>query len=633
MPQIGSALIQFALCHIGIFEDTARTPLREAQLTVIQPRFQRLHKRLLRKRPPHKIRREPAPTHILAEGRRSIAPQGEARIIPLPVIVVQAAEQAHHRLFLIIRIIILQVEPGLRIVHLRVPRGVMNGVRGSPERLARVIVHLVLLNGKTEQQIGMVAAAQRPAVGQQVLVEHHQMAGDRAAAIGFTVFVHLLRQENVLVVLEIIDRHARFQCQAVGDLVRQIEGSAQLVAVVLLPGALIAAGQLAEIRRSGTGQHRRGEKEVRQRGISRRRRIEGIHPFARAVVVGIGQVEAEIAVKVVRRLEGQVRKGRKAAVARTPQRSRLIVEAQADGIGDSLGPAPDLDIRIRGMGGAQVICHQVGGIVIERVQAVLIHGHVRAVALVPEIIVRLAQGVTFRIAVGIRFPVVVHSRIIFHRLQTGAPLGIPADPLRQQGLQDKGVADIGREQGVLVVAALFRRDDHHPVGCPRAVDGCRCGILQYGERFDVVRVERGERVAAHLEAGVVRGDHPIDHEQRVTVAGNCQVVRTADNDAHIVAARITRLARDIHPRHLALGQRQHVGCGLVLQPGGIHRRHRARHLSAPLLPVGDHRHLLQRFTALFQPHTERFSGTVTHRHRLIAHTRKGQPAALFGQAE
>ena len=30
---------------------------------------------------------------------------------------------------------------------------------------------------------------------------------------------------------------------------------------------------------------------------------------------------------------------------------------------------------------------------------------------------------------------------------------------------------------------------------------------------------------------------------------------------------------------------------------------------------------------------ERFSGTVTHRHRLIAHTRKGQPAALFGQAE
>lgn len=87
-----------------------------------------------------------------------------------------------------------------------------------------------------------MAAAKRPAVGQQVLVEHHQMAGDRAAAIGFTVFVHLLRQENVLVVLEIIDRHARFQCQAVGDLIRQVEGSAQLVAVVLLPGALIAAG-------------------------------------------------------------------------------------------------------------------------------------------------------------------------------------------------------------------------------------------------------------------------------------------------------------------------------------------------------------------------------------------------------
>ena len=70
-----------------------------------------------------------------------------------------------------------------------------------------------------------------------------------------------------------------------------------------------------------------------------------------------------------------------------------------------------------------------------------------------------------------------------------------------------------------------------------------------------------------------------------------------------------------------------------MQPGGIHRRHRARHLSAPLLPVGDHRHLLQRFTALFQPDPEHFPGTVTHRHRLIAHTRKGQPAALFGQAE
>ena len=50
--------------------------------------------------------------------------------------------------------------------------------------------------------------------------------------------------------------------------------------------------------------------------------------------------------------------------------------------------------------------------------------------------------------------------------EIAAPLGIPADPLRQQGLQDKGVADIGREQRVLVVAALFRRDDHHPVGSP-----------------------------------------------------------------------------------------------------------------------------------------------------------------------
>ncbi len=99
----------------------------------------------------------------------------------------------------------------------------------------------------------MVAAAQRPAVGQQVLVEHHQMAGDRAAAIGFTVFVHLLRQENVLVVLEIIDRHAPISVPGRRRLVRQIEGSAQLVAVVLLPGALIAAGQLAEIRRSGPG--------------------------------------------------------------------------------------------------------------------------------------------------------------------------------------------------------------------------------------------------------------------------------------------------------------------------------------------------------------------------------------------
>ena len=68
------------------------------------------------------------------------------------------------------------------------------------------------------------------------------------------------------------------------------------------------------------------------------------------------------------------------------------------------------------------------------------------------------------------------------------------------------VCGVGNSQSVSLTGFLGGNQDG-TVGCIRTVEGGSVRTFQDYDVFNVVRVERGERVAAHLEAGVVRGDH------------------------------------------------------------------------------------------------------------------------------
>ena len=209
----------------------------------------------------------------------------------------------------------------------------MDIVRSSPACIARIVVHPVLLDGKPEQEIEVVILRERFPAGQDIFVQQHQVAGNRSAAVRLVVPVHLFGHKHVQVVLYIVDRQARFQCQSVDNLIRQVERGAQLVAVVLLFSLFITPGEFVEKRRTGPRQHCRRKEKIGQGGESGLRLIKCVHPLFRTAVIDISQIEAEIAVQVLIGLESQIRKGGKTLVSGTPQRPFLVVKAQPHGIG------------------------------------------------------------------------------------------------------------------------------------------------------------------------------------------------------------------------------------------------------------------------------------------------------------
>src|SRR5690606_1852727 len=94
--------------------------------------------------------------------------------------------------------------------------------------------------------------------------------------------------------------------------------------------------------------------------------------------------------------------------------------------------------------------------------------------------------------------------------------------------------------------ASLRGDEDHPVGAAGAVDGGVGGVLQDLHRFDVARVDGGERVAG---ARVALSDREaVDHVERLAVRRDRVTAADAHGDAcagcagvgdHLYAGRAT----------------------------------------------------------------------------------------------
>ena len=130
--------------------------------------------------------------------------------------------------------------------------------------------------------------------------------------------------------------------------------------------------------------------------------------------------------------------------------------------------------------------------------------------------------------------------------------------------------------------SAFRLDQDDSVGSAATIDGRGRCVLEDGHRFDVVRIDRIERVAVEGRvdarrrrtghARLVLQRHAVDDVERV-VAG---LDRRAATDTHLrSAARLAVVRGDLHAGHAPLeqllGVRDDTDVGLV----GTDRRHRA----------------------------------------------------------
>ena len=101
----------------------------------------------------------------------------------------------------------------------------------------------------------------------------------------------------------------------------------------------------------------------------------------------------------------------------------------------------------------------------------------------------------------------------------------------------------------LPCASALRRDDDDPVSCTRAIESSRTGVLDDGDVFDIVGVDRRERT--HTPSCIVedRGAividwYPVDDVERIASCIN----RAQATDAYSgYTTRLTRIGAYSHP--------------------------------------------------------------------------------------
>ena len=147
-----------------------------------------------------------------------------------------------------------------------------------------------------------------------------------------------------------------------------------------------------------------------------------------------------------------------------------------------------------------------------------------------------------------------------------------------------------------VALALLGRDHDYAVRGARTVDRCRRGILEYGERLDVVGIDRLERVG-HTRAAV-RGDgHAVDHDQRI--------VRGIERCGAADADRRTRTGtsvtgNDVYARHLALEHVLGRYDGSAVELLGLDGYDRSGHVVLLDRTVADDHHVVDAHGILFE---------------------------------
>ena len=144
-----------------------------------------------------------------------------------------------------------------------------------------------------------------------------------------------------------------------------------------------------------------------------------------------------------------------------------------------------------------------------------------------------------------------------------------------------------RYTGRIAVPLLGGNEDD-AVRSTRTVDGRRRSVLEHGERFDVVGVDRLQRIP-HTLAAVYRNGHSVDHDQRVV--RRIERSRTAHADRRTRTG--TAVARDdVHAGDLALEHVLRGDYGAAVELLGLDRHDRTGHVVLFDRAVTDHHHVV-----------------------------------------
>ena len=517
-------------------------------------------------------RREEAPAGILRETRRGVVAQREGEEVFRGDRIVQASVERE-------QVVLLAVERVARILALLLVRLVEIGYRvvGAVEMLPRITGHHVevvdaplLIEVGVEFEQLVAAEVRRPRIlspaaglGVGVCLERagvHAVVGLGARYVEAEVEVEAQRLEavNLIVDLGVADEtlgtrrivavvelreRARTQ-QGVG---REVLAAARSVVPVSVGGRVVdRAVVVAEV---GV-----------DRGVEEGSRT---HHAARSVALrrddALGvEVDREVLVEEVGR-EAQVE--RPAFVFRRFERTLLVGVAHRCTVGHAVVDVADqADVVVMRNGGAEDQILPVGVLVAEHRLYLVARGRTCGIHLV-DVGAELAGG--------------HHGQLV------GVGLDAHAAAVRYAGR---------------VAAPLLGGDEDDAVRSTRTVDGRRRSVLEHGEGFDVVGVDRLQRVG-HTLAAVDCDGYPVDHDQRVVRGVERSRTAHADGGARSGASVA---GDDMHARNLTL---EHVLCGdhgAAVELFGLDRHDRTGHVVLLDRTVADHHHVVDTHGILFE---------------------------------
>ena len=161
--------------------------------------------------------------------------------------------------------------------------------------------------------------------------------------------------------------------------------------------------------------------------------------------------------------------------------------------------------------------------------------------------------------------------------------------------QSRGIGEtiiaVVRNTGLSVLTTL-RSDEDHTVGSLRTVDGGRCGVLQYGDTLNILRVERVD----------IAGLHTI-HED--IGAGVVERTHTTHADATAVHTGSTGCSRHGDTGHEALQTGGYVVDGSVVERLAVDLGHRSGKVGFLLCTVTDDHHFVERLLVFRKSNFER----------------------------
>ena len=123
------------------------------------------------------------------------------------------------------------------------------------------------------------------------------------------------------------------------------------------------------------------------------------------------------------------------------------------------------------------------------------------------------------------------------------------DAARVDEVLERDVARVGDLHGLLLTRAFLRVDQDHAEGCLRTVDGGGGGVLQHGDRLDVVRVDEVQRGDLHVVEQDQRGGGTVVGTDLTADADDGVGTDFGGTDTHVQTRRSAlQTAADVRDR-------------------------------------------------------------------------------------